>query len=536
MSSELLTICFNAVCDKCSNSINVMYMNNYFGNPTRKYIQYYVGDYIDSNDKSYFHDCYQLVCPRCGTKLPDYSLVVKKGQLLGVIKTADKKKKIIEDYENIEEGFFRNSLYADYYKKLQGIEYLTEYSFDDILNINSGDKIRLMQKEFTVLERFEVVDITDDSDRVHAIIGSRRILYRLKYEENIRLAMFAFNSNIDRMIVYLYKNEIRKTDDITDGFGYYNLRINEILLPLDIYLLKQQIVENYVPSDVMRKELLKDEEELSDRALATLIYNEIIPLGVRRQYLKMLMNITKDSELKEQIRERLEYDDEAFSLFKNNNEGFVYVLVSYLFSEYDGETIGYFKDSISAKNFMEDWVKAERESYKKMHIGDMRTDFHENDIFYEINKYQIIDRLKDIIKPRIVISSFVEDNKSERVKETDYCGDPVSTFAFNEKGRILYYRSYETELDKCIELEPDTPERFEYGFVFFPIIFKDGERVKICGTDQVGKINIGDDQSVEKFYQSVRDGLYADYSDTFLRVDFKNGNHGHICPIKLEKI
>ncbi len=32
----MLTICFNAVCDKCSNSINVMYMNNYFGKNTMK--------------------------------------------------------------------------------------------------------------------------------------------------------------------------------------------------------------------------------------------------------------------------------------------------------------------------------------------------------------------------------------------------------------------------------------------------------------------------------------------------------------------
>lgn len=533
----MLTICFNAVCDKCSNSINVMYMNNYFGNPARKYIRYFVGDYIDSNDKSYFHDCYQLVCPRCGTKLPDYSLVVKKGQLVGVIKTADKKKKIIEDYENIEEGFFRNSLYADYYKKLQGIEYLTEYSFDDILNINSGDKIRLMQKEFTVLERFEVVDITDDSDRIHAIIGSRRILYRLKYEENIHLAMFAFNSNIDRMIAYLYKNEIRKTDDITDGFGYYNLRINEILLPLDIYLLKQQVVENYVPSDVMRKELLKDEEELSDRALATLIYNEIIPLGVRRQYLKMLMNLTGDSTLRKQIKERLEYDDEAVTLFRNNKEGFIYALVSHLYNDYEGDTIGFFKNSISAHIFMKDWAKSEKGKYENdSRFEDMKTDFREDDVFYEIKKYQIIESTKDIIKPRIIMSCFLENNMMERVKETDYFGDPVSSFSYNKNGRILYYHSYETSLDKCIELEPANPERFEYSFVFFPVIFKHGDRVRICGKDTVGRINLGRNKSIEEYYQSVREGLYADYSDTFLRVDYINGNHEHICPIRLEKV
>lgn len=60
-------------------------------------------------------------------------------------------------------------------------------------------------------------------------------------------------------------------------------------------------------------------------------------------------------------------------------------------------------------------------------------------------------------------------------------------------------------------------------------------KVRICGKDTVGRINLGRNKSIEEYYEKVKKGLYVDYTDTFLRVDFKNGHHEHICPIRLER-
>lgn len=71
---------------------------------------FYVGDYIDRENRDYFYD-FEYQCPHCGA-INKISIAVRRGQYVGVYASARTEYINILDLDNIEDGFFRNRKYS----------------------------------------------------------------------------------------------------------------------------------------------------------------------------------------------------------------------------------------------------------------------------------------------------------------------------------------------------------------------------------------------------------------------------------------
>ena len=84
-------------------------------------------------------------------------------------------------------------------------------------------------------------------------------------------------------------------------------------------------------------------------------------------------------------------------------------------------------------------------------------------------------------------------------------------------------------------------DRFENQFIPWPNPFDTGDIVRAIGDDEetIGIVNTGKDDYNE-LLERVREGLYVDYSDASLTVEFlcEDGSfsHDHLSPINLERV
>ena len=121
--------------------------------------------------------------------------------------------------------------------------------------------------------------------------------------------------------------------------------------------VKRELVQ-LVPSQWMEK-YLKGRKEFTDWEKATLIWNAPnTTLSNRLASLEVLATRTLDEILKEQIRDRIIYEKEAYMLFVAIDKGYVYVL-----RDEKGDDLGFFENEATAKQFGIRYAKEMKEKH-----------------------------------------------------------------------------------------------------------------------------------------------------------------------------
>ncbi len=268
-----------------------------------------------------------------------------------------------------------------------------------------------------------------------------------------------------------------------------------------------------IPSKHVRDYMDEIGYKLSDYEKATLIWNAV---GYTHQQimdsLTEIAKYTDDEETRMQIVQRVQYEEEMLKRFKTNQDNqYVYVV-----NDDDVIPCGYFRRYETAL------------AYAKKQEGSCL-----------IEKQLIVDG------DEIPMMEYYEKSNPHLFPDEDpnkceeYWGAAQGTVFLNEDGEILIIWSREMGDQEHIVEDVSIRERFEDRFVNipFPPTFMKGIPVKHIPSSRYGIIQAGS-EIWDKFIDRINKGLYVDYSDMCITVQFigEDGNwcHDHINPIYLE--
>lgn len=246
-------------------------------------------------------------------------------------------------------------------------------------------------------------------------------------------------------------------------------------------------IAELIPSKDVREYLLEKGRVFTDFERATLIYNHSgMGFTEKAAHLKELMEQTTNTVLKEEIHDRLSYDEDCLSRFYENNGDFLYILEVYEPEDDTSYEQGYFKTGEAAVTY----GKKFKENFSVQKIRFMTAEL-----------------------------------------ETDDCrNNSVSTIYFNNQGLIRGY--YSLEVDWTAKKSEIDSSRFENAYVSIPHPFSNGDFVRVKNNGQVeDEICIVECMSPESDEDSERQ-KYFDYSDASLRVAYLYGDarfgHEHV--------
>ena len=280
-------------------------------------------------------------------------------------------------------------------------------------------------------------------------------------------------------------------------------------------------LEKYIPSSDMRAKVIEIGHQFSDWDCAAIIWNSDILLKERHEDIQRIADDTSDSVLKEQILERVTYDQDALRIFTDVPEGCVYALNSHEFLPED-DIVGYY------------------ENYDLALEEGQRLGFD-----FSIEKHRIIKKDTVRTKGRSISSPIIEPDESKQIEEMDYYS-ALAEVEYDKQGRILSYWSHEIPKEREIKVNTLSNKRFENKFVVIPKIFEGNEKVRVVEMDSksnglVGWVNRGFWKYEDFIRKATAENAIEDYSDACLPVDYWDENrlmwdHSHILPIYLERV
>lgn len=273
-----------------------------------------------------------------------------------------------------------------------------------------------------------------------------------------------------------------------------------------------------IPSRVMREHLERVGFEMTDWQAATVIYHELDHED-RMATLEKLADETQDEKLAKQIRARIRYERLSYERLTENDGKYVFMVR--IKDEDKYLNVGIFRRFHEAEAYALDrWPK--------------------KDIWIE--KYILIDGNIPVIKSVAHVNpNMIGDEIDEfTVYKEKYDGSDIGSVWYkNGKRKSLWTNEMTPEEMKAVD-EFDTA-RFENQFIPWPNPFATGDIVRVIGDDgeSIGIVNTGKDDYNE-LLERVREGLYVDYSDASLTVEFlcedESFSHDHPSPINLERV
>lgn len=271
---------------------------------------------------------------------------------------------------------------------------------------------------------------------------------------------------------------------------------------------------NLVPSKQVSEYLDEIGHVFSDSEKATLIWNAKGCNCVEKlMALEDLANMTNDSKLSQQIKERLDFEKEMVRRFVTNQDNsYIYVV-----NDSDGISRGFFREYDTARSYAkrqdEPCTIAKQKIIEGSEIPKVVSVGHWNPNLFPDEEYEITTK--------------------------DYSGNAVAEEWLDEKGNPVDMWSTEMSIEDEEVVDEYKLDRFEFKFVNipFPSGFTKGIPVKHIPTGRYGVIASGS-EDWEEFIQRVNSGLYVDYSDMCITVEFltEDGgwSHNHINPILLD--
>ena len=280
---------------------------------------------------------------------------------------------------------------------------------------------------------------------------------------------------------------------------------------------KCELVE-IVPSRWMR-EYLKDKKEFSDWEKATLIWNAPnVTWKSRMASLLVLANrIKADVLLSKQIRERIHYEEKAYSLFLAGSKEYVYVVI-----DEDNDICGFFGDAQIAKYY---GIKDSAEWHIK---------------YFKIEKHLIISK-NNLNKAPKVWHSNKELLKTADAIEDEYTGVYASCVSYDSAGNILRIDSNEMSDMENEKVDKLNRDRFEFQFFQIPFGMEVGTVVKILSEFHYGEYAVlgsGEEEWNQYMKSAIKDSQGYDFSDIQTVVYLLNNDgtwiHEHVNPLFLE--
>ncbi len=272
-----------------------------------------------------------------------------------------------------------------------------------------------------------------------------------------------------------------------------------------------------VPSSCMRAYFEELHFKFTDFQKATLIWNAPGKTWrARLETLNELAKITEDNNVRQQIHERIDFEQKKWEIFLNNDSGrYIYVV--------------------------EDWEKGESRGFFASY--DMAFKYADRDLEeYEnaciIKKQLIVQGEEDEMVRSSGRNNPYMGMGDIQPEFTSYEGDPVSEVVLDQNGEITRMDSNELRKAEEERVDPFRPDRFEYAFIKIPFDMQVGAPVKDLTTGQYYVLTQGKREWDAYLQRIETNGWYVDYSDIQViayRLT-KNGywSHEHINPLYLD--
>lgn len=268
-----------------------------------------------------------------------------------------------------------------------------------------------------------------------------------------------------------------------------------------------------IPSQYMRDCYKKIDFAFTDFQKATLIWNA--PGRKRKEILDALRELngsTTDERTRIQIEERLHYEENAFTTFKDNSlKKYVYVV-----ENQDDENVGFFSDYDMAEKYA---------------IGYMQ----KYDVTCCIKKQRIVFTTKDEI-----VRNPWRGNPNMGIETEEYCaysGAAVGRADLCKGGEVRYFYSYELPEEEKI-VDTYKVERFEYSFIKMPFPLQMGLLVRNVVTGIYAILAQGEEEWNDYLKFIEERNLYVDFSDiqvvVFKLTETGIWSHEHVNPLYLE--
>ena len=220
---------------------------------------------------------------------------------------------------------------------------------------------------------------------------------------------------------------------------------------------------------IMSKTVSKIYEEkhisFSDFEKATIIYNSHYPREEIMDELADLYRKTKDKELKEQLKTRLEYEEETIRRFKTNEDGKCVYIVKF------GD---------------EEWGSGFFSIYKIAVIYGMNDEMKRD---FTISKFLIIDGEIPMKRTSVKYNPyFFKDINLDKTETSVYSGDAEAEIHYYHNGSIKSIWSNEFSIEEEEKIDYCNPNRFENKFIVFYNPFERGDVVRECRSGEIGVV------------------------------------------------
>lgn len=271
-----------------------------------------------------------------------------------------------------------------------------------------------------------------------------------------------------------------------------------------------------IPSQYVRSLFENLGFKLTDFNKATIIWNMCGKTHDDKMLaLKELAESTTDVVLRNQIFQRIEYENKMLEVTRNNDGKYVYVVL-----DEDDMYCGFFSEYEMAYRYGMDKAKGNEEKP------------------FRIDKQRIITEEKDFIVKspgRLNWNLFPE---SKKIPTQKYDGDPAASVYYTPKG--VLQRIWSNEMSKEDEdmVDPYSRERFESQFINIPFEGRVGWQMRDIRDNSVGVL-MQDTEGWRRYLSGIAEkNLYVDYFDVQVEVVFLTSqglwSHEHVNPIYLE--
>lgn len=274
--------------------------------------------------------------------------------------------------------------------------------------------------------------------------------------------------------------------------------------------IRESLLEMAIPSDYMREFYRSINRNFTDYELAAMLWNSCMERTEVLRAIKELSETTADSRLKQQIKNRLWYEDEAYQFFSSNEEGrYIYTVVY----EDEERSCGFFKKLDMAVAY------AKKDGKRK----------------FSIWKQIIVEEELPMQKVGEWNPNLFPEKQGEL---EEYCGYPEGGADYSADGEILncWCDSLPDEIEKLVDQW--SSECFENHPLILENPFDKGDIV--MNGDIIGVIDITK-KEMEIHKERVRNGITTDYFDstsTIVQYIGKDGriSHNHPSLLFLKKV
>lgn len=268
-----------------------------------------------------------------------------------------------------------------------------------------------------------------------------------------------------------------------------------------------------IPSQYMRSLFDDLGFELTDFNKATLIWNNLLhDRNEKLSALKFLQEATLNECLKQQIQERLDYEEDMLRIMRNNNDG------KYVFAVLDEDEYccGFFSEYEMAHQYgIEHARKYEEKTFR-------------------IEKQFIIREECDLMVRDAGRTNWNIIPSGKTIETIKYDGDPVAGISYFADGHIKHIWSNEMSVEAESIVDPYRVDRFEQQFFRIPFEGTIGWTVRDITDGTIGVLM----QDAKGWQKYMDRSFYRDYSDIQVEVVFLTPQgcwrHEHINPIYLE--